>query len=150
MRYALAVLAIGLACTAVAQAQPKVAPPPEVLVVHAVNRDKAAVQFITEVTVPQQVTRTVPVEINVNGQKQVVLQPVTETIMVKQTILKEWAANTHKAYDVAGNPLAQEELFRRLKAGDAVLLVNGQKLDPLYQKLFNKDVIVLISGANPQ
>jgi hypothetical protein len=150
VRYILAALVTGLAWTAVAQAQPQIAPPPEVLVVHSVNRDKAAVQFVTEVTVPVQVTKSVPEEININGVKQIVLRPITETIMTKQTVMKVWSTSTNKACDITGKALAPDELLRRLKTGDAVLMVHGAKLDPLYQKLFNKDVIVLISGASPQ
>jgi hypothetical protein len=74
----------------------------------------------------------------------------SETVYVPVLSKIAWYLKDINAHDTAGNLLTRDAVFTKLKAGDAVLLLPaGQKLHPMYQKLFHKDVVVLTPAGGP-
>lgn len=146
----LSVLAAGLTFVTITAAQAQVpGPAPKILLVESVAPDKGVVTVTVEKMVTELVPVTVEEKVVVNGVEMTVtrttFQSVNKVIQIKQA----WNASSNKAFDSGGQPLGKEELFKRLKVGDAVLvLAPGQKLAPAFQRLLSKEAVILeIAGG---
>jgi hypothetical protein len=152
VKRSLFILATSLLFLPIATAQPpgKAGTSPTFILVESVLPDQELIHLNHVEMVPQIALKPVVETVVINGQEKQVTKVVQFTAYVPVTKTKPWSAKDAKAYDVAGNGLTKAALFQRLKAGDAVLwLPTGLKLDPMYQKLFSKDAIVLTPAGGP-
>jgi hypothetical protein len=135
-------------------AQPPGGPPvgldvlPQIVQVQKVDANANQVALVAQRTVYKTVAKTVPVEVIENGVKKIVNQTVNEAVPAIEYITFQWAADGKNALDLAGKPLAKEEVYKRLKPGIAVLqLPPGQKLSTVLQRLYHKDTVILVIGG---
>ncbi len=143
-----ALVSLAITCGALAQPPGELGVQPRIMLVDAVNPDAKSITLVDHVNVYKSVPKVVPVTIEVNGMKQVVNQTVVETVAVLETRKIAFTANGKNATDPTGNPITNEDLFKRLKPGIAVLVLPSvQKLSPAVQRLYSKDAVVLISDG---
>ena len=125
-------------------------PPPEFGVVAGLDPTKKTVTVISERLVPVKVQKFITEAVLVNGQQVVVTKAVEDVQHVSQKVQWLWSPATHRAADVAGNPLTADAVLERLKVGDGVLVMpKNQRLDPIYHNLFRKNAITLEVGGIP-
>lgn len=127
---------------------PALGPAPKILLVDAVTPDQGIVAIAVEKTVTEVVPVVVEEKVIVNGMEMIVARTVLQTVSKVVQVKQAWNAGANKAFDSSGQPLTKEEVFKRLKAGDAVLVVPaGQKLAQAFLRLLSKDAVILESAG---
>jgi uncharacterized protein YkwD len=120
-------------------------PPPSFGFVHALDTEKGLIKVLYVVAKPVHVTLYKEETRETEGKVVAVKVPYTETKMVMEVALKEWAPMSGKATDGSGKVLGEAEVWKRLKKGDAVLLMQGDTIDPAFLKVIQPEAVVLYS-----
>jgi hypothetical protein len=121
-------------------------PPPTLHSVTRVAADRGEIQYQVTMTVPVTEKRTVAETVNQNGKQVVVNREVTVTMMRQEAKEVLWSAKAGRAIDGSGKPVAADELFKRLKAGDTILHAPGDKVDPAWLKVLKPDAVILLTA----
>ncbi len=120
-------------------------PPPQFMMVSQVDPAKNSFSLLQMVEIP----RTVQVveEKVVDGQVVKVLKQVTE--MVREIRELRMIGPTPPVYSAAGKKLAGDELWRRLKKGQVVLVAaDGRMVDAAYLRVVQPDTLVVVPQAS--
>jgi len=148
-------ISFGIACAAVAIAQP---PNPEfpmisptAVEVAGVNADAGVLEFAVTVMVP--VTKNIQVErkVLVDGQERTVVE--TRTVTAYESMVKsvQWALKGNRAFDGNGKKLEGDAFWKKIKKGDVVLMAQGTTIDAKWTKVLKPETIILLSepAAHP-
>lgn len=120
-------------------------PPPAIAFIHDVDSTKREIQVLFVVARPVVETRTRIVQEVVDGKVVEKTVPFNVTRMVTEMQIRLWSAKNCKAIDAKGMELSMDDLARRLKKNDPVLMASTNKVDPAYLKVLNANAVVLLS-----
>src|SRR5262245_25344551 len=141
-----ALLTAALAAPALAQEKDKgpASPPPTLHVVSRVDADKGEVWVTQIIMVPATEKRVVVVKVLVNGKEVPENRETTVTVTRHETREVLWSAKGGRAVDGAGEPIKADELGKRVKAGDTVLVGTGDRVDPAWLKVLKPEAVILL------
>src|SRR5262245_53538891 len=124
---------------------PPTAPAPTFRVILRIDAEKGEVVFKQVERVPVQIAVPVRETIMQDGMVVEVTRNVTRTVMKNRETEQVWRLKGNQALDGAGQPIEAEQLWKRLKAGDPVIVVAGGELDPVWRKLLKPDAVILLA-----
>ena len=114
----------------------------EISLVKLADADADQKTIVVTRQVMRQVPQTRTVTVEVNG------RPETRTEQVLATVAESMNVTTTlkaaKGFDGKGQPQTDEQMWKQLKAGAAIVLVNGQLPDADLLKLFRPETLIVV------